>query len=253
MTEEVHAGHNEAWLLDRANGYGTQKASTIGDLHDEVVKYRLDEFAQPTAFVEMNGQKLATVGNPSANSGDAANSRYVDSGSTYVVRTSGDQSVDGGKNFRGVLYSTGGFQRGTGSIAGTSYLTQYRITGATIPRVAWTNLPFNGNAHYIHDDGTILSAPDFHIPVSGMWLLSACVTLPVTPCYWALQWFRNPDILSQESRPIFDNDKINLTTCCYLPAGDVVTLRIYQDSGGNLTIPAHVSSSPCWASATLVA
>ena len=253
MTEEVHAGHNEAWLLDRANGYGTQKASTIGDLHDEVVKYRLDEFAKPTSSVEINNQKLTTVGAPSANCGDAANTHYVDSDSTYILHLSGNQVCNGNKEFTGALNSSGSFQRGNGSPAGTNYLTQYRITGASIPRVSWTNLPFNGNAHNIHDDGTILSAPDFHIPVSGMWLLSSCVTLPVTPCYWALQWFRNPDILSQESRPIFDNDKINLTTCCYLTSGDVVTLRIYQDSGGSLTLPDHDSATPCWATATLIA
>jgi len=254
MTEDAHAGHNEAWLLDRANGYGSQKASTISDLHDEVIKYRLDEFAEPTAFVEMNGQKLATVGNPSANSGDAANSRYVDSGSSYVVRTSGDQTITGGKYFHGNLYCDK-FERGTGSLAGTNFSSVFRVTsGFSVSHNAWTNFDWNHADSEVGDDGGGMSSGnDFVIPIAGMYILSACITLPVTPCYWAIQWFKNPYIISQESRPIFDNDKINLTTCYHFVANDVVTLRIYQDSAGSLTVPAHSSSTPCWASATLVA
>ena len=295
MTDDANAGHNEAWLLDRANGYGSQKANTISDLHDEVIKYRLDEFAQPTTFVEMNGQKLTTVANPSANSGDAANSRYVDSGSTYVVRTSGNQSVAGDKSFSGNLtvpdpgagsfqiantryvdgyavalsgnqtitgnkyfhgnLSCDKFNRGTGSLCGTNFSSVFRVTsGFSVSHNAWTNFDWNHAANEVGDDGGGMSSGnDFDIPITGMYILSACITLPVTPCYWAIQWFNNPYIISQESRPIFDNDKINLTTCYHFAAGDVVTLRIYQDSAGSLTVPAHSGSTPCWASATLVA
>ena len=265
------AGHNEAYLLSRAEHYGTQTADTISDLHDTVVGYNLNEFVGWVHAVqdagdqtvngvktlgdrlEMGGNKITTLANPSANCGDAANSAYVDSGSTYVVRTSGNQSVGGVKHFSSAIADS--LKRGTGSDAGTNYCTQSRTgSGVSIPNGSWTNFDWNSSVHHVHNDSSsMISGNDFRLPVGGMYILSACLTLPVTPCYWAIQWFQNPYILSQQSRPIFDNDKIELTTCFYFDAGDVVTLRIYQDSAGSLTIPAHSSSTPCWASATLVA
>lgn len=45
-------------LLARANHTGTQTASTISDLATVVKAYRLDEFADPTSDIPMNGQKF---------------------------------------------------------------------------------------------------------------------------------------------------------------------------------------------------
>lgn len=62
--------------LARANHTGTQTASTISDLATVVKAYRLDEFANPTAAVSMNSQKITNLGTPTAGSNDAA--RIVD-------------------------------------------------------------------------------------------------------------------------------------------------------------------------------
>lgn len=62
--------------LARANHTGSQLASTISDLDTTVKAYRLDEFAQPTADIPLNGHKLTGLGAPTAGSNDAA--RIVD-------------------------------------------------------------------------------------------------------------------------------------------------------------------------------
>lgn len=62
--------------LARANHTGTQAASTISDLATVVKAYRLDEFAAPTAAVNVNGQVIQGVADPVADT-DAANRRFV--------------------------------------------------------------------------------------------------------------------------------------------------------------------------------
>jgi hypothetical protein len=63
--------------LARANHSGTQAASTISDLKTTVTGYRLDEFADPTASVSMNGQLLTGLADP-VSPQDAATKNYVD-------------------------------------------------------------------------------------------------------------------------------------------------------------------------------
>lgn len=63
--------------LNRANHTGTQLASTISNFDTQVRTSRLDQMAAPTATVDLNGQRLANVGNPVANA-DAVNKAYVD-------------------------------------------------------------------------------------------------------------------------------------------------------------------------------
>jgi hypothetical protein len=62
--------------LARANHTGTQTSSTISDLATTVKAYKLSDFAQPTANIAMNGQKLTGLGAPTAGSNDAA--RIID-------------------------------------------------------------------------------------------------------------------------------------------------------------------------------
>ena len=136
-------GHNEAYLLSRAEHYGTQTADTVSDLHDTVIGYNLNEFAGWAHAVqdsgdqlvdgvktlgdrlEMNGHKITTLANPSANCGDAANSAYVDSGSTTLVRVTGDQHIGGAKNFDGDVHA-GRLAVGGGAYAGS----RQKFTGA---------------------------------------------------------------------------------------------------------------------------
>lgn len=69
-------GSNGAYYLSRANHTGTQLSSTISDLASTVKAYRLDEFADPTSAVTMNGQKITGLGTPTT-TGDAATYEFV--------------------------------------------------------------------------------------------------------------------------------------------------------------------------------
>ncbi|AZM47811.1 hypothetical protein DMB38_20265 [Streptomyces sp. WAC 06738] len=68
-----------AWKnpLDRGDHTGTQTASTISDLATTVQGYRLDQFAAPTAAVNVNGQRVTNGATPTASS-DLATKSYVD-------------------------------------------------------------------------------------------------------------------------------------------------------------------------------
>lgn len=70
-------GQLPAYYLNRANHSGTQLAATISDLASTVQGYRLDQFAIPTADLNINSRKLTNVATPVAGT-DAANKQYVD-------------------------------------------------------------------------------------------------------------------------------------------------------------------------------
>ena len=61
-----------SYYLSRANHTGTQAASTISDLATVVKAYRLDEFAVPTAALNLNSQKITNLAN-GTNPNDAVN------------------------------------------------------------------------------------------------------------------------------------------------------------------------------------
>lgn len=93
--------------LARANHTGTQTASTISDLATTVKAYRLDEFANPTASVSLNSQKITNLATPTDTT-DAATKAYVDAtaagidwkesvraATTANITLSGAQTIDG--------------------------------------------------------------------------------------------------------------------------------------------------------------
>jgi len=105
------SGQNAAFYLNRANHTGSQPASTITDLATAVKSYRLDEFADPTSDIPMDGHTFTGLGSP-IDPNDAATKGYVDNAvanaaagidSKPSVRTvaasniplSGTQTVDG--------------------------------------------------------------------------------------------------------------------------------------------------------------
>ena len=69
-------GSSLATVLGRANHTGTQLAATISDLATTVQGYRLDQFALPTASVNVNNQKITNLADPT-NPQDAATMNYV--------------------------------------------------------------------------------------------------------------------------------------------------------------------------------
>jgi hypothetical protein len=64
-------------VLARANHTGTQPSTTISDFDTQVRTNRLDQMTAPTAAVNINGQRLTSVANPT-DPADAANKGYVD-------------------------------------------------------------------------------------------------------------------------------------------------------------------------------
>ena len=70
-------GQLPTYYLSRANQTGTQNSATISDLATTVQGYRLDQFAAPTASLNINGQRLTNVGTP-ASSTDGVTKAYVD-------------------------------------------------------------------------------------------------------------------------------------------------------------------------------
>lgn len=69
-------GQNAAFYLARANHTGTQLAATISDLATTVQGYRLDQFALPTASVNLNNQKIINLADP-VSAQDAATMGWV--------------------------------------------------------------------------------------------------------------------------------------------------------------------------------
>lgn len=92
---------------DRANHTGTQTASTISNFDTQVRTNRLDQMAQPTAEVNLGGQKIVGLQLPTFGS-DGANKAYVDNAiaglkwknpvkvaTTTNITLSGTQTIDG--------------------------------------------------------------------------------------------------------------------------------------------------------------
>lgn len=63
---EKLGGQTSAFHLARANHTGTQIASTISDFDTQVRTNRLDQLAQPTASIPLNGQKFTGAANGSS-------------------------------------------------------------------------------------------------------------------------------------------------------------------------------------------
>lgn len=63
--------------LARSNHTGTQPAATISDFDARVRTSRLDQLTAPNGQVDLNGQRLVNLGNPTLGT-DAVNKSYVD-------------------------------------------------------------------------------------------------------------------------------------------------------------------------------
>ncbi|MDX5368170.1 MAG: hypothetical protein LPL29_02235 [Alphaproteobacteria bacterium] len=88
-------------------------AANISDLAATVQAYRLDQFAAPTADVDMNGQKLTGLAAP-VNTTDAATKQYVDNAvqginatSSCRVKTTANVTLSGLQTIDGIALSNG--------------------------------------------------------------------------------------------------------------------------------------------------
>lgn len=101
------ANQTDTYLLDRAHHTGTQTASTISDFTSTAVAIRLDQFAAPTAALNVNNQQLSNVAN-GTNASDAVNLAQLNAvangtdwkasarvATTANITLSGAQTVDG--------------------------------------------------------------------------------------------------------------------------------------------------------------
>lgn len=80
-------GNDSTFYLARANHTGSQLAATISDLAATVQAYRLDQFADPTASVDLNSQTIINLANGTA-SGDAVNKGQLDGAVSGLASTS---------------------------------------------------------------------------------------------------------------------------------------------------------------------
>lgn len=104
--------------LNRASHTGTQLAVTISDFDTQVRTSRLDQMADPTAAISMNGQNIKNLTTPTSAT-DATNKAYVD-------------QVAGGLDFKGSvqLCATSNVNIGTpgpGPIDGVTPSSGYRV------------------------------------------------------------------------------------------------------------------------------
>lgn len=106
-------GQNSAFHLARGNHTGTQTAATISDLASTVKAYRLDEFADPTADISMNGHKITGISAAVADT-DVPTYRQVldlvqglDFKASVRVATTANITLSGTQTIDGVALSAG--------------------------------------------------------------------------------------------------------------------------------------------------
>lgn len=100
-------GFDSTYFLNRANHSGVQPASSISDFDANVINKRLDQFQPPITAINLNGQTITNVSNPT-NASDIVNKAYVDAiaaglnpklsvdlATTGPITLSGLQTVDG--------------------------------------------------------------------------------------------------------------------------------------------------------------
>jgi hypothetical protein len=93
--------------------------SLISDFSTSVSSFRLDQFAAPLVSINLNGQRIANLGNPAAGT-DGTNKDYVDTGIDAAIA-----SIDTSVTLAGAVTGSG-----TGTI-NTTFASTQEISGAT--------------------------------------------------------------------------------------------------------------------------
>lgn len=135
---------------DRASHTGTQLAATISNLATVVKAYRLDEFAQPTADLNLGGRKL-TNGAAGVSGTDFAVVSQVN-----AVQTALDQAIAGLDIKQSVRVAA----TANTALTGVTVLDGYTLAGSNqrVLLPAQTNPVENGI--YLWNAGTLTRAPD---------------------------------------------------------------------------------------------
>lgn len=164
-------GQTGAHYLNRANHTGTQTASTISNLKNTVISYRLDEFAAPTSDLNLNTHRITGLGEPTQAT-DAATKGYVDAARSGLdakqsvrVATTGNISLSGTQSVDGVELSVGDrvlVKNQTTASANGIYL---------VASAAWTRAP-DANSNTLVSSGMFTFVEEGTTNASTGWVLS---------------------------------------------------------------------------------
>lgn len=119
-------GTNYKDPLDRANHTGTQLANTISDFTAAVTAFRLDQFAVPTAPINLGGQRATNGSDPSAAT-DLATKQYVDNARAGISGVKDPVMVAVGSNVN--LSAPGASLDGVALSNGDRFLPYAQTTG----------------------------------------------------------------------------------------------------------------------------
>lgn len=143
--------------------------------------------------------------------------------------------------------------------------TQARITGTNpnyVVAVRTTSFPHNSSGNWVDvswdnvtetsHDGVIYDDPWFVCPVTGFYLFSATMTSVSAAGTWAIDWQSEGGTC--HARTMGDLNVVSTVTGGWrFPQGYKIKVRIYQTTGGNQTLTAHIGTRPFFASYGLVA
>jgi hypothetical protein len=172
----------------RATHTGTQASSTISDLATVVKAYRLDEFAIPTADINLNTHKLIGVVDPS-NPQEAATKNYVDTAlATALAGTSWKTPVRGSTTTNDSLSGLAA-RDGVTPVGGDRWLVKNQSTASAngiylANSGAWTRAT-DADAAAELQGGTLVAIDEGTTLADTVWMLTTdVVTLGTTNQTW---------------------------------------------------------------------
>jgi hypothetical protein len=156
--------------LNRANHTGTQLRATISDFDAGVVAHRLDEFAAPTAAINLNTQKITNLGVPTVSTDaarliDVQNAQAgIDNKQSARVATTGNITLTGTQTIDGVAVADGDRVL----VKNQTTTTQNGIYLASTGAWSRTNDSLNPNTFLFVEEGTTQGDTSWMISNNGV-------------------------------------------------------------------------------------